>query len=278
MSERGLLFYTYPMPTVLHKPRGKTPLEIVTAWKESEGLPADLPVSYAGRLDPMAEGLLLVLVGDECKEQKRYTKLDKEYVVEVLLGISSDTGDVLGIPSLSLSEPSFFRLSEVLANEVGFHSRAYPAFSSKTVKGKPLFVYALEGTLDTISIPEHIETVYRVSLIGRRELSPSDLSAYIADALRDTPTSDEPSKLLGADFRIGVIKPAWESLLQDSPRTFHVLTLRVSCGSGTYMRTLAERIGKRLGSSGLALSIKRTKIGRYQKLPFGIGFWKKVYT
>jgi len=43
------------------------------------------------------------------------------------------------------------------------------------------------------------------------------------------------------------------------------------------MRTLAARIGESLDTTACALSIDRTKIGTYQPLPFGLGFWKKEY-
>lgn len=276
MSKRGLPFYTFPMPIVLHKPRGKTPLEVVSEWKRSASLPEETPVSYAGRLDPMAEGILLVLVGDECKKQREYTKLDKEYVVEVLLGISTDTGDLLGIPSHADALPARERLRSVLSEEVGTYVRTYPAFSSRPVNGKPLFMYALEGTLDTIEIPAHEETIHRITLEQESFMDTDALRNYVRDALSVTPTSDEPSKALGADFRIGTIRPAWEKVFE-TDATYTILTLRVTCGSGAYMRTLAERIGKALGTSACALSIARTKVGRYQELPFCMGFWKKLY-
>jgi len=162
---------------VLHKPRGKTPLEVVNAWKEEQNLSNDFPVAYAGRLDPMAEGKLLILLSDECKRQKEYTNLDKEYVVEVLFDISTDTGDVLGHPMLQKTRTTIQRkeLASALMKEHGTHEREYPVFSSKTVSGKPLFLYALEETLDTITIPTHSETIYKTSALEIASLSSEQL-------------------------------------------------------------------------------------------------------
>lgn len=268
----------HPPFVVIDKERGETPLEAVGRWRERASLPQDIPVSYAGRLDPMAQGKLLVLIGDECKRQKKYTGLDKEYVVEVLLGVSSDTGDVLGIPrkAASSSLPTRPEILRALRSELGTHERAYPVFSSKTVGGKPLFMYALEGTHGSVQIPAHPETFYRIDLLDLRTVDSDTLRARIEKMLEHTPISDEPSKALGADFRIGAIRPKWEELLV-AEATYPVLTLRVTSGSGAYMRTLAERIGTTLGTSGLALSIRRTRIGRYQQFPFGIGYWQKQY-
>lgn len=263
---------------VIKKSVGQTPLEAVSLWKEESDIPGSLPVSYAGRLDPMAHGKLLVLIGDECKKQKLYTGLEKEYEVEVLLDIGTDTGDVLGIPSLSSSHADTRRIQNALESELGTHLRAYPVFSSKTVNGKPLFLYALQNTLHTITIPEHPETFYRISLRSIETLSSAQLAERVADMLTLTPTSDEPSKALGADFRIGAIRPAWAELFKESAnRTFTVLKIRVVCGSGAYMRSLAGRIGTSLGSSGFALSIHRTRIGSYLQLPFGFGGWTRTY-
>ena len=82
----------------------------------------------------------------------------------------------------------------------------------------------------------------------------------VTSLLALAPTSDEPSKALGADFRIDAVKKSWRQVFAH-PRSYQVLSLTVSCGSGTYMRSLAARIGASLGTRALALSIRRTRIG-----------------
>lgn len=263
---------------VLEKKIGQTPLEALTAWKEKHPACASIPASYAGRLDPMASGKLLILLGDECKKQDRYTGLDKEYEIEVLLDLGSDTGDVLGLPSYIGMQASTAKLPAALSAAQGTHTVPYPAFSSKTVNGKPLFLHMLEGTLDTIEIPVHDETIYRLELLEQKELSRDELSTRIVDSLAHAPRSDEPSKTLGADFRQDEIRAAWRTVFDAMPdRSFTSVRLRITCASGTYMRTLAARIGKELGTTGLVLSIHRTTIGRFLSLPFGLGFWYSTF-
>jgi tRNA pseudouridine(55) synthase len=271
-----------PPYVVLQKKRGETPLETIASWKQANPSFADVPASYAGRLDPMAEGLLLVLLGEECKKQSDYTKLDKTYDIEVLLDVGTDTGDVLGIPNYkvmarSSTEEIVLQVPNVLRAERGSRSRKYPVYSSKTVNGKPLFLYALEGTLSSITIPEHIETIYRISLEKIETVTTEALHTRIQNLLSVVPRSDEPSKALGADFRQDRVRAEWETLFARLPvRAFTILRLRVTCGSGVYMRTLAERLGEALGSTGVALSIRRTKIGKFRS--FGPwGFWTKSY-
>lgn len=245
----------------IEKAVGQTPLEALQAWRVQHPTYADVPACYAGRLDPMASGTLLVLLGDECKRQKDYTKLDKEYDIEVLLDVVSDTGDILGIVSGSEQEtvPTQTDLKAAYQREIGTHLRAYPVYSSKTVNGTPLFLHALRGTLDTIAIPTHDETIHSISYRGSCSLTNEELRERITSLLSLAPKSDEPSKKLGADFRIHAVRNSWTTVLL-TPRSYTILKLRVRCGSGTYMRSLASRIGEALGTSALALSIHRRRI------------------
>lgn len=270
----------HPPYVLLEKQLGQTPLEAIRAWKKENPAYAALAACYAGRLDPMAEGKLLVLLGDECKKQKRYHGLDKEYAIEVALDLETDTGDVLGMPRAANKEtvPDARTIARALSAHTGAHTVPYPAFSSKTVSGKPLFLHALEGTLDTLHIPTHAETVYALRLESSASYSAQEVQARITNMLAHAPRSEEPSKALGADFRQDAIRAAWTELFAACPdRSFMVLKLRVACGSGTYMRTLAARVAASLGTQGLALSIRRTRIGRYRRFP-GVGFWTKQFS
>jgi tRNA pseudouridine(55) synthase len=251
---------------ILEKKIGETPLTALERFKAAHPAYQKVPASYAGRLDPMASGKLLVLFGEECKKQKNYTGLDKQYDIEVLLDVGSDTGDVLGITEYAAKETPVDNsvLRESIGREVGRHMRPYPRYSSKTVQGKPLFLHTLEGGVDGITIPEHEEHIYRIQLRDVTSLSYSALRERITDLLSRAPVSNEPSKRLGANFRIDEVRESWGDVFAACPeRTFAVVTLRVTCGSGTYMRSLAGRIGAALGTSALALSIHRRNIGRY---------------
>lgn len=261
---------------VLEKKRGQTPLEALEAWRSTNAEYANVSASYAGRLDPMAQGKLLILLGEECKRQERYTKLDKEYEVEVLFDIGSDTGDALGLVEYAGKQTriDLHLLKKVLHKERGAHRRAYPIFSSKTVNGKPLFLCALEGKLDEISIPTHVEHIYAIDHLSSTKRTQAELKDYIEHYLSDVPTSDDPSKALGADFRIKEVRAAWEQLFaQAGERPFISIRLRITCASGTYMRSLAGRIGEAFGTKALALSIERTKLGKHL-----LGtWWLKTY-
>jgi tRNA pseudouridine(55) synthase len=248
---------------VLEKHIGETPLQTIERFKVTHPRYKDIPATYAGRLDPMASGKLLVLFGEECKKKEEYLGLDKQYDIEVLLGVGSDTGDILGMTTASndVMLPARPLLISILQKEVGTHEQPYPIYSSNTVDGKPLFLYALEGTLESISIPTHEETIYDIRLLDIQTISTSLLETHIKNTLSLAPVSLEPSKELGADFRISEVLNSWDEIFTHT-KEYAVLKLRVTCGSGAYMRTLAERIGTNLGTNGLALSIHRRHIGK----------------
>lgn len=257
------------------KKLGETPLAAIERFRKEHPSFAHVRASYAGRLDPMATGKLLILLGDECRRLKEYTGLDKEYEIEVLLDVASDTGDALGVVDYAGKETRVDArsLSAVLTAERGRHAREYPAYSSKTVHGKPLFMYALEGALGSIEIPQHEEHIYAVTLLDTALIATEELEERLNDFLLHAPKTDEPSKALGADFRIDAVRASWKRLFVEAKaRRFALLRLRVACGSGTYMRTLAGRIGNALGTAALALSIRRTRIGRRFA-----GFWIHSY-
>lgn len=265
---------------VLQKNIGETPLSAIQAWREHNPVYKDVRASYAGRLDPMASGKLLVLLGDECKRQHAYTQLDKEYEIEVLLDLSSDTGDALGLVEYSKVEryPDRDTLARTLEEECGTHRRPYPAFSSKTVNGKPLFLHALEGSLSGLILPTHIERIYTIRKEKITTVSNKELEVRILKFLTLVPRTLEPSKKLGDDFRVDAIRARWESIFKKTEgKSFTILRLCVICASGTYMRTFAGRIGNALGTSALALTITRTKIGTYKHLFKHVGWWSRTY-
>ncbi len=128
---------------LVDKPYGATPLEAIQALRLSGVLSADEKATYAGRLDPLATGLLLILHGDGVHEKDSYLGLSKAYEIEIAFGVETDTGDLLGIPNVQEGDlPSIEKIIELLEST---HEVQYPAYSSKTVAGKPLHEYTRDG-------------------------------------------------------------------------------------------------------------------------------------
>ncbi|MDB5187534.1 MAG: ine55 [Candidatus Kaiserbacteria bacterium] len=229
-------------------------------------------MTYAGRLDPMASGKLLVLIGETCKERSRYDKLDKEYEFEVLLGMSSDTGDILGMLERSgTATPSLDGLNKILQSLIGEHTFPYPAYSSKTVKGIPLFQYASQNRLETITIPTQKIRIYSISLLSQKRLPFNTIATRSIDLItRFNPVQNPRNS--NADFRKPAVLAGWHEYQNDTSNA-QILTFRATVNSGTYVRTIAEYIGKELGTTAMTLSIHRSRIGKYQPIYKKLGFW-----
>lgn len=241
----------------VYKNAGETPLDCIHNLKKEHPELSLLSMTYAGRLDPLAEGMLLILVGDEVHKKDEYMNLPKEYEVDMLFGFSTDTYDVMGkiINSRTDSFVDSEKLKEIIPKFVGKIKQSYPPYSSRPVKGKPLFMWAREGKLDEIEIPSHDVLVESIETLEEKEISGRDLLEKIKEDIR---------KVKG-DFRQEEILAIWNNELRNmEEEKYLIVKLKISCGSGVYVRGIANDIGKKLGIGSLALNIKRTKVGEYK--------------
>lgn len=239
---------------ILYKKEGETPLECIERAKEEEVIPKEEKATYAGRLDPMASGLLLVLTGEKVHEKEKYLSVDKEYEVEVLFGVSTDTGDVLG--EIQSVKKDFVldkdNLSVALEKCIGEFEENYPKYSSKTLDGRPLFSLARIGSV--FSSPTHKVKIDSIEILNTKNINGGELASSSIDRIR---------KVKG-DFRQDKIIAGWDDFGgKYKEKGFQIVTIKVSCQSGAYMRVLAEKIGKDLGIPALAVGIRRTRVGEF---------------
>jgi tRNA pseudouridine55 synthase len=239
----------------LYKKKSETPLQTIERYVLAHPEFKKVKMTYAGRLDPMAEGLLLVLSGEKNKERDAYTGLDKDYEFEFMLGVDTDTHDVLGkVASSSDKKATESGIQKALAKYIGTFKQKYPAYSSKVVNGIPLFDYARRGKIESIVRPEHEVTVMKLELIGSRAVSKEDLWANIETVV----------KAVDGDFRQKEILNGWHEFFNASDKTeFTIYKAKVSCGSGFYVRQLVYDLGKDLGTGAVTISILRTRVGDY---------------
>ncbi len=240
----------------LYKQMGETPRERLERLRLQKPHYAHEVLSYAGRLDPMAEGVMLCLVGSANKRREMYLDMSKEYTLDVLFGFSTDTYDMLGrvmdLGAVSGIKPSAIR--KALNEFRGTVPMEYPPFSSKTVEGKALFEWARGGALSAIVLPQRTVIIYDITLEGVYKVSEKKLFEYIEDNVE---------KVQG-DFRQEEIMRLWKrKIRKDGEREFPCATIKISCSSGTYARSIAHGLGVELGVPALALHIMRTKVGEY---------------
>lgn len=243
---------------LVDKPYGATPLETIHALRRLGIVGKNEKATYAGRLDPLATGLLLVLRGESVHEKEKYLTLEKTYEIHIAFGILTDTGDILGMPILSskLSSspaappdtaiPTLKQIKEVLESITEI---PYPKFSSKTVTGKPLHEYGREG----IQVPRPSRPM-RFTVTHASE-TPAQTSKSM---LTQVATACE---LVKGDFRQLEILNAWKALQLPESLAQYSLTIRVT--SGTYMRAIPEILKQAFGIDSVVTKIHRTQVGEY---------------
>jgi tRNA pseudouridine55 synthase len=240
----------------LYKNLGETPRERLERLRLQKSYYAHEVLSYAGRLDPMAEGVLLCLVGQANKRRDEYLNLSKEYTLDVLFGFSTDTYDVLGrVMDMGDAEYVSRKAIEKGLNEFrGQVPQQYPPFSSKTVEGKALFEWARGGAFEALVLPPRSVNIYDIALKDIYKVDEPELLSFIESSVG----------VVQGDFRQEEIMRLWKRHIKaDGDRKFPCATVTVSCSSGTYVRSIAHELGHQLGVPALALHILRTKVGDY---------------
>ena len=164
---------------------------------------------HAGTLDPMATGLMILGVGPATKKLTDYIKLDKEYEAEIRLGESRTTGDLDGEVIEAVSSVILDEADIIAAVRalVGTQTLPVSAYSAIKKDGKPMYKRAREA-------------------------------AKLGDLVKDVPFRD--MRVYEADYR-GIE----ELELPEGHRV--VVRARFLVGSGTYIRSLAVELGRRLG-------------------------------
>ena len=130
---------------LVDKPAGWTSHDVVAVLRRQ--FPRGTKVGHTGTLDPLATGLLAVLVGPCTRLQARLQGFDKVYSGTIRLGVRTDTGDVTGkvmaekpVPALTLE-----RLRAEAAALIGTVDAPAPAYSAVKHKGRALYSYARAG-------------------------------------------------------------------------------------------------------------------------------------
>ncbi len=199
---------------LIDKPKGITSYDVIRILRKRLGVKK---MGHSGTLDPMATGLMIIGLGYGTKKLKDFIKLPKTYEAEVLLGISTTTGDMEGevLEKKSLMSLNINEVEEVIKSLKGKLLLKVPSYSAVKVKGKRLYKLARAGKI--VETPEREMIVLKIALNG---------------------------------------------CIKDQDHYVVKFTLRVT--SGTYIRSIAEEIGRRLHIPATLRGLRRTSIGDYR--------------
>jgi len=166
---------------------------------------------HVGTLDPLASGLLPVCLGEATKFSTGTFGADKKYDAEILLGVTTTTGDTEGevIARQSVAVTGD-QVDRVLQRFTGTLEQTPPMYSALKRDGKPLYAYARAGL--TLAIAPRTITIHSITL-----------HQHAAERLR----------------------------------------ISVHCSKGTYIRVLAEDIGRVLGCGATLAGLRRAAVGAF---------------
>jgi tRNA pseudouridine55 synthase len=213
---------------LIDKPKGISSFDIIRRLrriytKSHNGAKAP-KMGHAGTLDPLATGLMLLGVGAGTKLLTSLVKLDKEYVAEVLIGEKRSTGDMEGVVT-----------AERVVTEAAAILRSKIAAALNTMHG-------------TLTLP---------------------VSAYSAIKKDGVPMYKRARKAEGTGETIADVPVREMTVHETELLNFElkndraIATVRFKVASGTYIRSLGEELGDRIGYPATLQNLRRTKVGKY---------------
>jgi len=147
---------------IIDKPEGFTSQDVVNVVRK---VAKTRRTGHTGTLDPLATGLLILLLGDATKLSEYLITCDKVYTGTMLLGQKSNTYDIQGeIEKVEDAEiPSLEQLQEKAQEWVGEISQVPPPYSAVKIKGKKLYEYARAGE-EVVAKPRQV-TVSKYNIV-----------------------------------------------------------------------------------------------------------------
>jgi len=208
---------------LVDKPKGITSFDVIRILRKKLGI---WKMGHAGTLDPLASGLMIIGVNDGTKKMSEFLKLPKIYIADILLGKKSETGDMEGkiIEEKSPAHITDEMIRDVIAGFSGKHSLAVPMYSAIKVGGKTLYS------------------------IARKKEAGKILTEKERNAV-------PPKKEMEVIFA--------ELLNTERKENDIILKVKMEVSSGSYIRTLAEELGNRLGVPAMLAGLRRIQIGEY---------------
>jgi tRNA pseudouridine55 synthase len=221
---------------IIDKPPGLTSHDVVAQVRH---ILQERRMGHTGTLDPFATGVLVTLLGRATRLAQFLSGLEKEYEAVIRLGYATDTGDITGKP-IRKSEDDSIREAEPTGSRAQRWSKEQIEAALKSLRGEidqvpPMYSAKKQGGRKLYELARRGEEVERKPLrVWIYEFEPINLAS----------------------------KPTAELLKDNHDGTFD-FEVRVACSAGTYIRTLAEDFGKRLGIGAHLAELRRTRVGDF---------------
>lgn len=233
-----------------YKQPGITPLDFINTVKKEF---PNKKICYTARLDPMARGLIPILIGEECKLMNLYTCLSKTYEVKVIIGISTDTDDALGVitrhnlhtsSNLNTSHYSLSNYKSIfeIENELTLNQK-YHYYSTKAL---------LSRSKHNFDDHYHTVKVYHSTIIDSGEL---DFNIWKNECINTINKVDKTK-----EYRQNEIIKQWNDLSTEVKEPLHYITLQLYVSSGFFVRQYIRDISEKIGIPLMCYDINRVNI------------------
>ena len=232
---------------ILDKPPGLGSTQAVAAVKRilREAGYGKVKTGHGGTLDPLAEGVLPIALGEATKLTGRLLESDKSYAFTIRFGEETDTLDAEGqVVARSDRRPSLAALGAICAHFTGHIEQMPPAYSALKVDGRRAYDLARSG--EKVELAGRSVTIHSLDLVAQR--APEEVgSAFAARAGRPDPY-DPQDPLELAD-----------------PKLADEVTLLAKVSKGTYIRSLARDIAHALDTVGHVIWLRRVAAGPFDE-------------
>ncbi|QQS39876.1 MAG: tRNA pseudouridine(55) synthase TruB [Acidobacteriota bacterium] len=244
---------------IIDKPAGWTSHDVVARLRK---ILKTKKIGHTGTLDPFATGVLVMLVGKATRLARFLHSDEKEYEAVMRFGYETDTGDASGEPRLSdklkFVGPRYDRLQPVEDSEENDEDSPRSRAAQTEVHGTArcdrlqLVESLSKGLIDAV-LPEFLGQIEQVPpMYSAKKVEGKRLYKMAREGIE---IERDPVKVT-----IGEIECTGEITSGEGTKDFG---LRVACSAGTYVRTLAEDIGRRVGVGCHLAELRRTRAGRF---------------
>jgi tRNA pseudouridine(55) synthase len=235
------------MQYVIKEP-GHTMIQTMDKFKKDNNV--DKKVCYCGRLDPMARGLVLLLVGDECKNMEKHLGYIKEYEFEIIFGLNSDTDDPMGVlSSVYYKEDEIKEYCDKIKEYIKIEEfqQNFHNYSSKRIKGKPMWEYTKQKEI--IENPSHSVEIFDVEYKPIKKYNFNEWRKTIINTINKIDKKN--------NFRQELIIDIYKNINME---ILYALPIKIKVSSGFYVRQLVADIKNNLKIDVLTYDINRINI------------------
>ena len=228
------------------KEAGHTMVQTMDKFKKDNNI--DKKVCYCGRLDPMARGQVLLLVGDECKNMEKHLGYIKEYEFEIIFGLSTDTDDPMGILSLAYyKEDEINEYCEKIKEYIKINkfSQNFHDYSSKRIMGKPMWEYTKQK--QQIIKPSHEVEIFEIEYKTIKKYNFNEWKKNIIETINKIDKKN--------NFRQEEIIKNYNDI--NASYILYSLPIKIKVSSGFYVRQLVADIKNHLDIAILTFDINR---------------------